>query len=39
LNGRGQPEAAARKVAAARPVPSMKVGTGATTLEQRRASA
>jgi uncharacterized protein len=39
LNGRDHPKAAAREAAAARSVSSMKVGTVATTLEQRRASA
>jgi hypothetical protein len=39
LSGRGHPKAAARKVAAARPVSSMKVGTVAAAVERQRASA
>ena len=35
LNGRGRSKVAARKLAAARPGPSMKIGTGATALEQQ----
>jgi len=35
LNGGGRSKVAARKLAAARPRPSMKIGTGATALEQQ----